>query len=79
MSEQKQGGRPGSNPHRNKRLAGERREKVANVLRKEYEAGDSIRALKERHQRSYGQTRNLLVEAGTTFRHRGGPRGSRPA
>lgn len=42
------------------------------TIRREYEAGASIRALSEKHGLAFGTVRNLLVEAGATLRGQGG-------
>jgi transcriptional regulator with XRE-family HTH domain len=42
------------------------------TIRREYEAGASIRALSARHGLAFGTVRNLLVEAGATLRGQGG-------
>jgi Helix-turn-helix domain len=55
-----------------KRLQGPERAKIAALLAKEYEAGASIRQLAAAHGTSIGRARNLLVEAGVSFRTRGG-------
>jgi hypothetical protein len=55
-----------------KRLQGPERAKIAALLAKEYEAGASIRQLATAHGTSIGRARNLLVEAGVSFRTRGG-------
>lgn len=57
---------------RGKRLTGPERASMAALLAKEYEAGESIRQLAVKHGTSIGRTRNLLVEAGVSFRTRGG-------
>ncbi|HUQ58627.1 helix-turn-helix domain-containing protein [Lentzea sp.] len=43
------------------------------MLRREYEAGASIRALSSKHQLSFGTIRTLLVEANTRLRGPGSP------
>ncbi|MEU0878247.1 helix-turn-helix domain-containing protein [Lentzea sp. NPDC005914] len=42
------------------------------MIRREYEAGKSIRALSRKHGLSFGTVRALLVEAGTRLRGQGG-------
>ncbi|MEW2568411.1 helix-turn-helix domain-containing protein [Streptomyces sp. NPDC047070] len=44
----------------------------AAFLRRDYEAGSSIRSLAGREGFAYGTIRRLLKEAGTTLRRRGG-------
>lgn len=48
------------------------RAQLAATLKHDYENGTSIRALAKREQRSYGFIRDLLHEAGTELRQRGG-------
>ncbi|MFF5422099.1 helix-turn-helix domain-containing protein [Streptomyces sp. NPDC002409] len=55
-------------------LRGQDRTRTARRLRAKYDAGASIRALVEDEGLSYGTTRKLLMEAGTTMRGRGGAR-----
>ena len=52
------------------KLAGIERERVARAMRQDYESGLTLRQVAAKHERSVGGTRDLLVEAGTTFRHR---------
>lgn len=59
---------------RGKRLAGDARIEASRRFLKEYEAGASIRTLAARHGVSIGRARTLLLEAGVTFRSRGGRR-----
>ncbi|WP_438470829.1 helix-turn-helix domain-containing protein [Streptomyces asiaticus] len=55
-----------------KRLIGDRRSAVRADFKREYEAGTPIRVLAEVSGRSYGFVHRLLLEAGVTFRGRGG-------
>lgn len=59
------------------RLFGPDRPKVAADLRARYEAGDTIRAVAKAAGISYSAGRNLLIEAGTVFRPKGIPHGTR--
>jgi hypothetical protein len=52
-------------------LRGADRAKTAATYRKRYEAGDTIRGIAFATGRSYGYTRKLLLEAGTTLRPKG--------
>jgi hypothetical protein len=61
---------PALEPHQ--RLVGERRDRVAVELLRQYERGRSIREICERTGYSIGRVRRLLVEAGVVFRDRGG-------
>lgn len=57
-----------------KRKTGARRQAFAERLRAEYYAGNSIRSLVRKTGYSYGTVHNLLVQADTKFRPRGGRR-----
>jgi hypothetical protein len=57
---------------RGQRVTGTDREKLAEQLRAEYEAGRSIRQLCAEHGYSIGRVRRLLADAGVAFRSRGG-------
>jgi hypothetical protein len=59
------------------RVTGAEREKLANELRKKYDAGQSIRQIAESSRRSYGFVHRILSESGTTLRGRGGATRSR--
>lgn len=59
---------------RNQRLPDSERERVGTLLRKRYEAGRSVRELSAESGYSLGRVRRLLIEAGVTFRPRGGAR-----
>jgi len=52
-------------------LRGADRETTGARLRRRYEAGDTIRGIAAATGRSYGATRDLLIQAGTTLRTRG--------
>jgi hypothetical protein len=52
-------------------LHGHARARLANDLRGAYERGHTIQALANLTGRSYGYTRRLLLEAGTTLRPKG--------
>lgn len=52
-------------------LRGTDRTTTAATYRKRYEAGDTIRGIAFSTGRSYGYTRKLLLEAGTTLRPKG--------
>lgn len=62
--------RPDHRPY-NRYLTGDERTQVAAQYARQYEAGDSIRAIAEREGRSYGTVHSLLTEAGVRFRPRG--------
>jgi hypothetical protein len=56
-------------------IQGDARANLRAELRREYETdGLTVRELITRHDLSYGRVRDLLVEAGTTMRPRGGSR-----
>jgi transposase len=57
---------------RNRVLTGDERKAIAARVAPRYEAGASIRAIARREGRSYKVVRLLLLEAGVTFRPRGG-------
>ncbi|MEW1567944.1 helix-turn-helix domain-containing protein [Streptomyces sp. NPDC093509] len=60
------------------RFTGEARVQLAADLKSAYESGGSIRSLAAEHGWSYGFVHDLLREAGTQLRPRGGStRGSR--
>jgi hypothetical protein len=61
---------------RNGRLPDRERLRVGRELLKEYQAGKSIRQLCMESGYSIGRVRRLLVEAGVSFRTRGGARAS---
>ena len=54
------------------RVTGKSRDKLQVQLKKQYEAGASIRSLAEATGRSYGFVHNVLVESNTRLRGRGG-------
>ena len=54
--------------HFRPRVTGDARAKLGALLRKEYEAGTSIRKLAAAHKLSYGTARTLLHDAGATLR-----------
>ena len=54
------------------RVTGGDRDKLANALKKRYDAGESIRSLAEGSGRSYGFVHRILSESGTALRGRGG-------
>ena len=54
------------------RITGAQRTKLAAELKKAYQKGQSIRALAEDHDRSYGFVHRVLSESGVTLRARGG-------
>lgn len=56
------------------RIVGDARANLSAELRRDYEGGATIRALSEEHSLSYGLARDLLVQAGTEMRPRGGGR-----
>lgn len=58
--------------HKRKWITGAAREELAEVLKKEYEEGRSIRAIAEAHGRSYGFVHRVLSESGVPLRSRGG-------
>lgn len=55
-----------------RRVTGSERDKLANDLKKKYNAGASIRALAESTGRSYGFVHRVLTESGVKLRGRGG-------
>ena len=55
-----------------RRITGAERGTLSDQLRKEYEAGRSIRAIAEETGRSYGFVHRVLQESGATLRGRGG-------
>ncbi len=55
-----------------RRITGPERDSISEDLRKQYEAGASIRALAEQTGRSYGFVHGVLVDAGAAMRGRGG-------
>ncbi|MFJ9461056.1 helix-turn-helix domain-containing protein [Kitasatospora sp. NPDC101447] len=59
-------------------MTSKNRLEVREAMAKAYRGGASIRACAEAHDRSYGQTRVLLLEAGVQLRSRRGTRGPRP-
>ncbi|MGI8310324.1 helix-turn-helix domain-containing protein [Saccharopolyspora hattusasensis] len=56
------------------RLTGPEREKLAVDLKREYDAGASIRQLVEASGRPYGAVHFLLAEVGVEFRPCGAPK-----
>ncbi|TSD95337.1 transcriptional regulator [Skermania sp. ID1734] len=54
------------------RVTGESRGKLQSLLKKQYEAGASIRSLAKETGRSYGFIHNVLVESHVQLRGRGG-------
>ena len=54
------------------RVTGAERDKLAADLRKQYDAGSSIRLLAESTGRSYGFVHRILSESGAPLRGRGG-------
>ncbi|MFN8126376.1 MAG: helix-turn-helix domain-containing protein [Candidatus Nanopelagicales bacterium] len=54
------------------RITGSDRTKLARELKKEYQAGRSIRELAEEHGRSYGFVHRILKDSKTKLRGRGG-------
>jgi len=54
------------------RVTGSERTQMATVLKKRYDAGESIRALALATGRSYGFIHRILTEQGVTLRGRGG-------
>lgn len=55
-----------------RRVTGGERNKLANDLKKKYNAGASIRELAESTGRSYGFVHRVLTESGVKLRGRGG-------
>jgi len=55
------------------RITGDSRDRLQSTLKKQYEAGASIRSLAESTGRSYGFVHRVLEESGTVLRSRGGP------
>ncbi|WP_229683693.1 helix-turn-helix domain-containing protein [Nocardia camponoti] len=54
------------------RVTGKSRDRLQNQLKKQYEAGASIRSLARATGRSYGFIHNVLVESHVELRGRGG-------
>ena len=54
------------------RVTGRSRDKLQHQLKRQYEAGASIRSLARATGRSYGFVHNVLVEAHVQLRGRGG-------
>lgn len=54
------------------RVTGKTRDKLQSDLKKQYEAGASIRSLAKSTGRSYGFIHNVLVESKVALRSRGG-------
>lgn len=54
------------------RVTGVERKRLAKSLRQDYDRGATIRFLAEDRDMSYGTVRQLLLEAKTTLRGRGG-------
>ena len=59
------------------RLTGHHRQQIAHDLLARYRDGESLRTLAVSIGRSYTSVRQMLHEAGVTFRPRGGPRRTR--
>ena len=55
-----------------RRITGAERGTLSDQLRKEYEAGRSIRSIAKETGRSYGFVHRVLQESGATLRGRGG-------
>ncbi len=62
---------------RGQHLAGAQRSSVGAHLLREYQAGKSIRELRDETGYSIGRIRRLLLESGVEFRSRGGATRSR--
>ncbi|MQA85173.1 MAG: transcriptional regulator [Streptosporangiales bacterium] len=54
------------------RVTGAERDKLADELKKRYNAGESIRSLAASTGRSYGFIHRILTESGVSLRGRGG-------
>lgn len=54
------------------RVTGKSRDRLQTQLKKQYEAGASIRSLARETGRSYGFIHNVLVESHVQLRNRGG-------
>ena len=63
---------------RGQRLAKKQRGKIGGELLQRYEQGRSVREICAETGYSIGRVRRLLLEAGVTFRARGGARSSQP-
>jgi hypothetical protein len=61
------------------RVTGLERDRLAADLRRQYEAGESIRALASATGRSYGFVHRILSESGSQLRGRGGATRGRTA
>lgn len=55
-----------------RRIVGDERESLAADYARQYDAGDSIRAIAEASGRSYGFVHRVLAETGVPRRSRGG-------
>lgn len=69
------GAKPGSGDAplaKGTRVTGKSRDRLQSQLKKQYEAGASIRSLAEATGRSYGFIHNVLVESDVQLRSRGG-------
>ena len=62
-----------------KRITGSDRDKLAKDLKKQYQAGASIRELANETGRSYGFIHRLLSDSGVKLRGRGGATRGKPA
>lgn len=63
---------------RGQRLSDKQRGKIGDELLRRYEQGRSVREICAETGYSIGRVRRLLLEAGVTFRSRGGARSDRP-
>ncbi|MBC7677594.1 MAG: transcriptional regulator [Pseudorhodobacter sp.] len=64
--------RPVTELKKGTRVTGDDRATLSADLKKRYEGGESIRALAQLQNRSYGFVHRILSEAGVTLRGRGG-------
>ncbi|KAA0023581.1 helix-turn-helix domain-containing protein [Antrihabitans cavernicola] len=60
------------------RVTGKSRDRLQSQLKKQYEAGASIRSLAKTTGRSYGFVHNVLVESDVVLRGRGGANRRKP-
>ncbi|MCX5046653.1 helix-turn-helix domain-containing protein [Aldersonia sp. NBC_00410] len=68
----------GSGIPKGTRVTGKSRDRLQGQLKRQYEAGASIRSLAQATGRSYGFIHNVLVEADVTLRGRGGANRRKP-
>ena len=57
---------------KSERVTGKRRNSAADVFKRKYQGGASIRSIAQAAGRSYGFVHRVLVESGISMRGRGG-------